>query len=350
MDLTYSLYEWTATGGVQLVSVLPNGEAAPATSGTSFGPGGGTGIGGGIESCQVTRTVLRHAISADGSRAFWTYVPESPSEPHQLYARLNGSETIQLDKAANPKNSGNGVFRAASADGSVVYFTAENTLVSGANPEKGKPDLYRYQFGVPKAQTLTDLTKGAVPGDVKGVVGASDDGSYVYFVAGAVLSADPNKAGQVAEAGKNNLYLHHEGADQLHRHRWRRRITATGRPTRGIMRARVSPDGRHLAFLSIEAEKLAGYDNTIAAGEHCQYDTTDGRETRTDRQPALPTGLHLCGRERRAQLRLLQPLRRKAAGPDRGPGLDQRLRRPALCLRRRPAALLRVLRRAAAGR
>ena len=88
------------------------------------------------ETCQTTRTVLRHAISADGSRAFWTYVPESPSEPSQLYARLDGSETIQLDKAANPKNSGSGVFRAASADGSVVYFTAANALLSGANPEK----------------------------------------------------------------------------------------------------------------------------------------------------------------------------------------------------------------------
>jgi hypothetical protein len=273
VSLTYSLYEWSEASGVQLVSVLPSGEAALATSGTAFGPGGTTGAGGGVEGCQTNRTVLRHAISADGSRAFWTYVPEANGEPTQLYARLNGSETVQLDKAANPKNGGNGVFRAASADGSVAYFTDENTLLSGANPEKGRPDLYRYQFGQPKALTLTDLTKGPVPGDVRGVVGASDDGSYLYFVAGAVLSPDPNKAGQVAEAGKNNLYLHHAGVTSF--------IAVEpglGSANPRNMRARVSADGRHLAFLSTEAEKLAGYDNTIAAGEHCQNNpTSDGK-------------------------------------------------------------------------
>ena len=79
----------------------------------------------------------------------------------------------------------------------MVYFTAPNTLLSGANPEQGKPDLYRYQFEVPKAQTLTDLTKGAVPGDVHGVVGASDDGSYLYFVAGAMTE----RRGKQSRAG-----------------------------------------------------------------------------------------------------------------------------------------------------
>ena len=59
------------------------------------------------------------------------------------------------------------------------------------------------------------------------------------------------------------------------------------------MRARVTPDGRHLAFLSIEAEKLAGYDNTIAAGEHCQYAPSEDGEIRPGRQPALPPGLPL---------------------------------------------------------
>jgi NHL repeat len=285
-ELTYSLYEWSAANGIQLVSVLPNGEPAPATDGTAFGRAGDRFSG--IENCQVTRTVLRHAISADGSRVFWTNAPDNEKEPTQLYARVNGSETVQLDQAANPKNSGNGVFRAASADGSVVYFTDENKLVSEeANPEKGKPDLYRYQFGVSKAQTLTDLTKGSVAGDVRGVVGASDDGSYLYFVAGAVLSPDPNSAGQVAEAGKNNLYLNHEGQTSF--------IATLATEDSGdweanprLLRARVSPDGRHLAFLSIEAQKLAGYDNTIAAGEHCQYQEPTTEEVQLTGSPLCP--------------------------------------------------------------
>ncbi|HEX4668998.1 MAG TPA: hypothetical protein VH275_03370 [Solirubrobacterales bacterium] len=366
-EFTYSLYEWSAANGIQPISVLPNGEPAPATDNTAFGPGGTLDFAGGIEACQNTRTVLRHAISADGSRVFWTYVPEAsvttaPAGPgiqslavvgagsgtfaltfkaqttpviafdanagviqkaleslstigagnvevtgsgpftvtfkgalagtsdqlsvteavlkkaaSQLLARVNGTETVQLDlKQPSEAAAGNGVFRAASADGSVVYFTDSEKLISGAKAEEGKPDLYRYQLGVSKP--LTDLTKGTVPGDVRGVVGASDDGSYVYFVAGAVLSEAPNSAGQVAEAGKNNLYLSHEGQTSFiaslaseDSRDW----TATPRD----LRSRVSPDGRHLAFLSIEAQKLAGYDNTIAAGEHCQYEepTNDGK-------------------------------------------------------------------------
>ena len=265
--LTYGLYESTASG-TQLISVFPNGEPAPATIGTAFGPGGKPTPGADIENCQVTRTTMRHAISADGSRAFWTYVPEaSKKEPNQLYARINGSETVQLDAKQGAGTSGEGVFVGASEDGSVAYFTDTNRLVPGAKPENGKPDLYRYQFGL--AQPLTDLTKGSEPGDVKGLVGISDDGAYAYFVAGAVLSAEPNQAGDKAEAGKNNLYLYHEGKTSF--------IAALADEDQGDwaanpreMSARVSPDGRHLAFLSLEAGKLAGYDNTIAEGEHCQ--------------------------------------------------------------------------------
>ena len=280
--VTHSLYEWSEANGVQPLSVLPSGDLAPATRGTGFGPGSSTGLG---ENCQVTRTALRHAISEDGSRAFWTYVPEAVSEPSQLFARVGGTETIQLDAKQGAGSSGEGVFRAASVDGSVVYFTDINRLLPGANPEKGKPDLYRYEFGLEKP--LTDLTRDSVPGDVKGVVGISDDGAHAYFVAGAVLSEEPNQAGQVAEAGKNNLYLHHEGEttfiaglDGEDQEVW----SANPRD----LSTRVSPDGKHLAFLSIEAEKLAGYDNTIAAGEHCQYHLNTDDKVELVRSPLCP--------------------------------------------------------------
>jgi hypothetical protein len=261
-----NLYEWH-DGGLRLASILPNGTSAPATPKTSFGAGN--------TNCQWGESILRHVVSDDGSRAFWTYVP-AESGPSQLLARVNGSETLQLDKRTSGAGSGNGVFWAASADGSVVYFTDVNRLIPGSKSEPGKPDLYRYEVGKPSP--LTNLTLGPVPGDVGGVVGASDDGSYVYFVAGAILSGEEeNHSGRKAVAGQSNLYVYHENVTRFVAtlasidpdvNDW------TDQPK--SLSARVSPDGLHLAFLSIEAEALAGYDNrvandTITGGNHCVW-------------------------------------------------------------------------------
>ena len=253
---------------MRLVSVLPSppGGPAPISTKTSFGPAG--------ENCQTGQKILRHAISADGSHAIWTYAPTG--QPSRLLDRISGTETIQLDTAANPVNSGNGIYWAASTDGSVVYFTSQNKLTSGSKSAPGEEDLYRYDFNNPTAH-LVNLTKNSllVPGDVKGVVGASDDGSAVYFVADAILSTEvgeKNSAGQEAVVGEPNLYFYREGkisfvavlADGLDQSVWESQ-------PKGLT-ARVSPDGHHVVFLSVEAQKLANYDNTIASGEHCQYE------------------------------------------------------------------------------
>src|SRR5207344_1893060 len=93
------------------------------------------------------------AISSDGSRVYWTAAGN-------LYLR-EGGQTVQVDEA----QGGGGTFETASADGSVAFFS------------KGG-HLYRY---LAAAKTSTDLTPG---GGVTGVLGASSNGSHVYYLAG----------------------------------------------------------------------------------------------------------------------------------------------------------------------
>jgi NHL repeat-containing protein len=250
-----SLYEWSA-GQLSLVSVLPGEIPAQPSESAGFGAGG-TG-------CQMNQSIVHNAISADGSRIFWT-------TGGKLFARLNGTETIQLDAPqGGPGPAGGGKFRAASNDGSRVFFTSPNQLTADASPES-LGDLYMYDVN---AKTLTDLTVDPTPGtdppDVQGVLGASEAGAYVYFVADGVLEGG-------AVAGRPNLYLWHAG-DGV-------RFIATLSTTdsaihnnTGVVRfskltgpfsswnsapsgqtARVTPDGRHLAFMSVAS--LTGYDN-----------------------------------------------------------------------------------------
>jgi hypothetical protein len=273
----FSLYEWSAEGGLKAIGVLPGQSAlvAPAQA-TTFGPSLNPSTPEALTNCQFGQTIMRHVVSADGSKAFWTYVPEGAGEPTQLLAHLDGAETIQLDaelagqKKEQPGKGpyGNGVFQAASKDGSVVYFTADGRLLKSSKAEKGKPDLYRYEFA--KAEPLSDLTKGTVPGNVQGIVGAADDGSYLYFVAKGVLSGEEEgPTGQKAIEGANNLYLSHEGKTSFIARLSIDDLNDWASQPKNLS-ARVTPDGKHLAFLSHESQALAGYENTIAAGQHCQ--------------------------------------------------------------------------------
>jgi hypothetical protein len=293
----FSLYEWTAAGGLEPLSILP-GQSTPAapTKGTTFGPSIDPVHPSALTNCQFGQTVIRHAVSVDGSKVFWTYVPEVPEvkgELSKLLARVNNTETIQLDAKPETQKKekpgagpfGNGVFGAASKDGSVVYFTDTGKLISGSKAEEGKPDLYRYEFG--KAEPLSDLTRGAVPGNVQGIVGASDDGSYLYFVAKGVLSSEEEgPSGEKAIEGAENLYLYHGGkASFIARLSGADQRDWAAQPKN--LSARVTPDGRHLAFLSVEAQAFAGYDNTVAEGQHCE---TEGKEKRLTGGPLCTQG------------------------------------------------------------
>lgn len=179
-----NLYEWSA-GGLTLVNVLP-GQVVGS-------PGAGL-------------AAQSRAVSADGSRVYWT-------DGANLYLR-EGGQTVPVDVDAG----GGGSFETASVDGAVAYFT------------KGG-HLYRYDAPV---STAADITPA---GGVQGVLGASDDGSRVYYLTAAGLYLrDGATTTEVAAAADPVNYP----------------------PTSGS--ARVSPDGARLAFAS--SASLTGYDNT----------------------------------------------------------------------------------------
>jgi hypothetical protein len=182
----------------------------------------------------------------------------------------------------------NPVFQIASANGSRVFFTDEERLTGDAGSVAHKPDLYEFDV---ETGDLVDLTKprGGESANVQGlVVGASEDGDSVYFVANGVLSqqaAEPGHAapGQcITEAEGTpppgaicNLYVDHDVNGEWEEPHYVATLSAEDVPDwqapasqgaaadLGDVTSRVSSDGRYLAFMS--DRRLTGYDNRATA-------------------------------------------------------------------------------------
>jgi hypothetical protein len=275
-----NLYE-QAGGKLHLVGILPDGTIAPG--GASAGAGGKL-VGGATYSSVGTRAWrdVNHAISANGTRVLFEAASDGgPPDAAQkklveVYDRIEGSSTIEVSAPAPGAAPANATaepaqFWAASADGSTVFFTssAELTTSSKTGAKNNTQDLYRYNVN---SRSLTDLTVDRNPKDfptgagVQGLAGVSGDGTYVYFVATGQLIAGKGVDGQP------NLYVSHEEAGA---HERKLSFIATlapageeeGEPgdskawtsTPAEQQAYVTPDGRHLAFMSLNS--LTGYDN-----------------------------------------------------------------------------------------
>jgi hypothetical protein len=257
-------------------------------------------------------TPKRHAVSNDGSRVIFTagshlymrdnaMLPASPVEHGECTVPADAC-TIEVD-APDPGGEAGGEhgarprFQTASSDGSKVFFTDEarltgnSTAHEGSGPEQ-KSDLYVFEVtsgeGEALAGRLTDLTvnlhfgedgeSAAVQGNV---VGASENGSYVYFVANGVLGdggehgATPGDCNigkgtfEEEEEETCSLYLERYEAGGWEAPRFIATLSREDEPDWGgggdgtkdpaLWAARVSPDGRWLAFMSDRS--LTGYDN-----------------------------------------------------------------------------------------
>jgi DNA-binding beta-propeller fold protein YncE len=289
-----NLYEWGSGASesqrLQLVSVLPGGGPAKEPR-LGFGHNEGT---------QDTR----NAVSNDGSRILWSTGPEEEeASGHHLYLRDTArKETIQIDTAAPPVAEPEPAeaelgYQTASSDGSKVFFTDTARLTTESNQEpvpehegSNPADLYECEVNVNSKGKLGCNLKDLTPnhgltensaGVLNLIPGASEDGSYVYFVANGVLAAGA-KAGACVRtdfetAPPNatcNLYVWHNGTVTLIAV-----VSNEDRPDWGVravfaeegegllpkddladLTSRVSPNGRYLAFMSNRS--LTGYNNT----------------------------------------------------------------------------------------
>lgn len=222
-----SVYEWSASSGLRLVSVLPDNEPAPeANAGGTWGSDYGK------------------VISADGSRVFWTAAG-------QLYVREGGVRTVKLNAStrAVPAGDGNAEPLAISADGSKAFFSDSTSLTDGVDDHGG---LYEYDLAGESLRLLTPDAAGE-PG-VEGMLGVAADGSAAYFVSRGALAAG-------AQEGEPNLYLARAGGLKLVATLsiW---DSSDWTPWLEEHTSRLTADGNHLAFLS--RVDLTGYDTTDA--------------------------------------------------------------------------------------
>jgi WD40-like Beta Propeller Repeat len=242
-DGSHVLWGATPRRGTPLTFEYAESFPEPILVGVSGGPGS-TDL---ISLCGVGAD----SISADNQTVYFTAgkcnaggsgVNAGKKVPaNRLYARIDGegpgAETV-LISAPSPTGCGaqcqesppaDAEFQAASADGSLVYFTSEQRLLDSAS--EGSKNLYLYDFSRPEGERLIDVSAGDTSGKGPGfqaVLGVSSLGlgsdnpvvsSRLYFLATGVLAANPGAAfdretgrPQTAAAGAPNLYVYERDA------------------------------------------------------------------------------------------------------------------------------------------
>ncbi len=231
-------------GQLGVVNILPASEGGRVAPDATFGGPNGTGN-------AADPPDFSNVISEDGSRVFWTDLQAGPQEG-RVYVRENGTSTVAV-------SAGAARFWTATPDGRYAFYT---------EGEK----LYRFDVESEMPEELAGADAG-----VLGVIGVSEDGEYVYFVAEGKLAGS-------AKQGEPNLYLLHGGET---------RFIATlspedegtmayggeggsfgdWEPGLGHRTAEVTPDGKSVVFQSVRA--LTGYDSE-GLSEVFVYDSEAG--------------------------------------------------------------------------
>jgi len=261
------LYDFT-DGALHLVGVLPDGSPASDVLAT-LSPGGGS-----------SAYPVPHTVSDDGSHVFFT-ADDPATGNHNVYVRIDGTATEQVNVSEKsvPESPAPAALWDASADGSRAFFLTSEGLVDG--DDSGTTDLYMYDETAPLGARLTLI------GGADGVIGASDDGRYVYFVVNGT-QINVWHSGTVTFVGSVSGSFN----DAMFNEPVTRYILAPE-----VQRSRVTPDGRHLLFTARDdagLEKMYIY-SAESGRLACASCNPNGRPATDDalgfvwRGPGVPT-------------------------------------------------------------
>ena len=169
--------------------------------------------------CLVRRLVAHHlvnlqqrnppafggAISADGDRVYWSSL-EGGSRPTGLYLRVNPEEpqspvvngrcSVPGDACTVVVSGGEAQYWASGADDRYAFYTEDE-------------GLYRFN-AEPEADQMSREVVAGLSAGVLGVLGVSNDGENVYFVAKGVLAGASSEGIKPMES-EPNLYLWRDG-------------------------------------------------------------------------------------------------------------------------------------------
>ncbi|HSZ05753.1 MAG TPA: hypothetical protein VK778_11250 [Solirubrobacteraceae bacterium] len=180
----------------------------------------------------------RGVLLGDGSEVL--------SSDGHLYLQAPEGETLQLDAAqgvSEPPGKGDAVFLYASSDGSRIFFSDTKQLTTKAGGGVYACEIVQGAGGWECQLELTDLQSGVFTG----MIGASEDGSYLYYHEGAQLLLEHDEA----SGWQQTLIATVAAADA---NDWSSQLDDRT--------SRVAPNGEWLAFMS--QEPLTGYDNRDA--------------------------------------------------------------------------------------
>jgi hypothetical protein len=301
-----------------------------------------TEVGGNVGS-NGPEAPTEHAISPDGSRIVFNdrnsanvntcvvgeearvarYSCGNPQPKPNLYVRENGTSSRLISDYAPgvpvDAEAGTGQrFQGADKAVTKIFFTSQTklTLDSNASHESGDDfstgshgDLYRYDLNANGgAGELIDVTPDATDAEgaqVIGVLGNSDDGNRIYFVA-----RSNQLDGEQGIDGQANLYLwSYNGGSPTTTYVATLQAPVSEEDIGDITNwsidpykrsSEVTPDGSHIVFTS--KNKLSGFDNN-GYTEVYAYDASAGQlrcASCTGDEPAtqdafVPFGLLLAG-------------------------------------------------------